>query len=126
MNMIKTYDDFISEAFKTSESNGKTWQDAIDRIRPGDNIVITFPEGFELERYDFEEGKKVLKKFDCTKLNVYHWDEDDHWCVDFYFYEPKETFKGSIYNWTCKMHDLSDGSKEKVKEYLKNTSADEM
>ena len=122
MNIIKIYDDFISKEFKTSERPGLTWQDSIDKIHPGDNIIITFPEGFELERYDFEGGKKVLKKFNCTKLHVYH----DHWGVGFYFYEPKETFKSSIYNWTCKMHDMSDGSKEKVKEYLKNTSADEM
>ena len=125
--MIKKFDDFISESAKINENKIETLKDRVDNIYPGDNIVISFPENFELEYYihDFITGKNDVRKFICTELNVYHWDENDHYGVDYYFYEPEESYKsyrkGGIYNWTCKIYDLTKESKAKVEEYLQNT-----
>ena len=101
---------------KTSES----YAQEIDEICPGDSITVNFPEGFTLQYYKYENGEMKLKEFTCVKLNVYHWDDDDHWCVDYYYYEPKETYNGVLYNWTCKDRHLTPESRLKVSEYLCN------
>lgn len=133
--MIKTFEQYIAERLR--RSNGwftrtnreeKTWADIIDDIYPGDTITVPFPEGFELECYQYKNGEQETRKFICTKLDVYQWDDDDRNDVCYYFYEPEESYKaywGSNrwYSHTCKDHDLTKESKEKVIDYIENTPA---
>lgn len=119
--MIKKYDEFISEALTPNTSNVETWASIIDDILPGGDIDVTFPENFELEYYIYRDGEHILRRFVCTELHVYYWDEYDHNNIDYYFYEPKETHQSRSHEWTCKMGDLTKDSKKKVLDYLAKT-----
>lgn len=130
--MIKTFEQYISERlghpgrWMRSKSDVKMWIDVIDDIYPGESITVNFPEDFELECRVYNNGKEGYRKFICTKLNVYYWDDDDHRIVDYYFYESEESYKsfrGGWYRHTCKDGDLTKESREKVEDYLENTPA---
>lgn len=81
-------------------------------MRPGDSINVTFPEGFtiEYEKTKLVDDKwvKAIEKSPCTRMNVYYWDEDDHCCKDYYFYN------GTDGNWFCKGRSVTKESWEKI------------
>lgn len=129
--MIKTFEQYISERlgrpgrWMRSNNDVKMWIDVIDDIDPGQTITVYFPEDFELECREYN-GKEDYRKFICTKLEAYYWDDDDHRTVDYYFYESEESYKsfrGGWYGHTCKIYDLTKESREKVEDYLENTPA---
>ena len=85
-------------------------------MRPGDSINVKFTEGFTIE-YETDklvDGKwvKVIEKSPCVRMNVYYWDEDDHCCKDYYFYN------GIDCSWFCKARSVTKESWEKINAYL--------
>ena len=86
-------------------------------MRPGDSINVKFPEGFtiEYEKTQLVDGKwiKVIEKSPCTRMNVWYWDEDDHCCKDYYFYN------GTDHSWFCKGRSVTKESWEKINAYLR-------
>lgn len=85
---------------------------AIREMRPDDSIDVNFPKGFMLTyRKGFNDE---LTEFECSRLSVYFWDEDDHWGKSYYYYSPNKS------SWTCKEYALTKESEEKVKQYLKS------
>ena len=91
-----------------------TYSNVISSMCPGDSITVNFPEGFELEYTKWTPDGNTTVKFNCIKLNVWYWDEDDHCCKDHYYYEVGKD------SWTCKQRSLTDESKEKVWVYLRS------
>ena len=88
----------------------------IANMYPGDSINVKFPEGFNIE-YETDklvDGKwvKVIEKSLCVRMNVYYWDEDDHCCKDYYFYN------GIDCSWFCKARSVTKESWEKINAYL--------
>ena len=84
---------------------------------PGDSINVKFPEGFiiEYETDKLVDGKwvKVIEKSLCVRMNVYYWDEDDHCCKDYYFYNGEDR------NWFCKARSVTKESWAKINAYLR-------
>lgn len=93
------------------------YSERIRDIIPGESITINIPQGLPLEYKAWSNGGYTIKSFVCTKIVVYHWDDDDHWCIDWYFYDNKDHSEDA-YSWTCKHYDLTKESKEKVDKYL--------
>lgn len=87
----------------------KTYYDVIDNMGPGDNLDVIFPEGFVLEY----ERRGDVQSFVCVRMNAWYWDDDDHCCLDKYFYEEGK------HSWICKDYYLTKESMQKVDEYLK-------
>lgn len=85
-------------------------------MRPGDSINVKFPEGFtiEYEKTKLVDDKwvKVIETSPCTRMNVYYWDDDDHCCKDYYFYNGENT------GWFCKGRSLTKESWEKIYSHL--------
>lgn len=73
----------------------------------GDCYTFDFPEGFVLET------KKGIK-FECSRMSVYRYDEEDRNDRNYYFYE-----EGSQH-WVAKDYYLTQESKSKVCAYLSN------
>lgn len=94
----------------------KTLQDQIYDMRRGDSLEVVFPEGFELS-YTIGVDKEV-RTFICVNMHAYYWDEDDHCCLDKYFYGARKD--EGIHNWTCKYYALTPESKKKLNDYLAN------
>lgn len=93
-------------------------------VHPGESVDVVFPEGFTVE-YDKTvwEGntpKRIIFATVCTRMTAYYWDDDDHRCLDFYFYndneEPKELSGVSHF---AKLWDLTEESQNKVEEFVK-------
>lgn len=89
----------------------------IANMCPGDSIDVKFTEGFtiEYEKTQFIDGKwvKVIEESPCTRMNAYYWDEDDHCCKDYYFYNGEDG------NWFCKGRSVTKESWEKINVYLR-------
>lgn len=96
------------------------YADAILGMCPGDSLDVHFPEGFELEYKKWQNGAYQIVKFVCVRMNAWYWDDDDHCCLDKYFYAPN-TNNDPWHSHICKMRDLTDESYAKVSEYLRNT-----
>lgn len=89
----------------------------IANMYPGDSINVKFPEGFNIE-YETDklvDGKwvKVVEESPCVRMNVYYWDEDDHCCKDYYFYNGEDR------NWFCKARSVTKESWAKINVYLR-------
>ena len=84
---------------------------------PGDSINVKFPEGFTIgyEKTQLVDGKwvKAIEKSPCVRMNVWYWDEDDHCCKDYYFYN------GTDHSWFCKGRSVTKESWEKINAYLR-------
>ena len=89
-------------------------------IAPGEHLTLTIPQGLPLEYKTWSNGGYTTKSFVCTKIVVYHWDDDDHWCIDWYLYDSTDHSKDAL-SWTCKHYDLTKESAEKVYKYLRET-----
>lgn len=89
------------------------FKEIIAKIEPGESVRVCFPQGFILDYKTWSNGGYVTKSFECSELHVYHWDDDDHWCVDWYFHENEKN------HWTCKLRSLTDESRDKVFKYLR-------
>jgi hypothetical protein len=87
-------------------------------LRPGDSMDVIFPEGFTLEY-----TKSVYNDIDkywcqvsftkvCERMNSWYWDDDDHCCLDHYFYET-----GANHHF-AKLHDLTKESIDKVMRFI--------
>lgn len=110
--MIKNFEQFVNEGRFIYEDD-KTYQSIINDMRPSDSLTIYLPEDFVIE---YERGyRENLKtyKFECNKIELEYWDDDDHRILAYYFHTPGE--KGHV----CKLYDLTPESFEKVKDYLK-------
>jgi hypothetical protein len=89
-----------------------TFAEAIDFLTPDNEVDVEFPEGFILEasEYNWRTGETEKVKFECCRLNVYFWPEEDHWGRVYYYYTPGRD------QWFTKY--ISSESEKKVKEYL--------
>lgn len=92
-------------------------------IYPGDSIDIHFPEGFTLdyEKTMMDDNGEFVKRIftsPCTRMNAYYWDEDDHRCLDFYFYNDNDDNS----NWFAKQYYLTPESRKKVEDFLRKWS----
>ena len=96
------------------------YSEAIFGMRPGDSLDVHFPEGFELECKKWQNGSYQTVKFVCERMNAWYWDDDDHCCLDRYFYEPNIN-NDRWHSHICKLRDLTNESYNKVSEYLRNT-----
>ena len=87
-------------------------------LRPGDSMDVMFPEGFTLEY-----TKSVYNDIDkcwcevtfakvCERMNSWYWDDDDHCCLDHYFYAVDED------NHFAKLYDLTQESIDKVMRFI--------
>lgn len=94
-------------------------------VYPGDSVDVLFPEGFELEykRAVMDENGDVIQCIFtsiCTRMNAYYWDDDDHRCLDFYFYNDNEEAKTPLgVSHFAKLYDLTPESQKKVEEFVK-------
>ena len=94
-------------------------------VYPGESVNVIFPEGFELEYKKAvmdENGNFIQCIFAsiCTRMRAYYWDDDDHRCLDFYFYNDNEESKGFLgISHFCKFWDLTPESQKKVEEFVK-------
>ena len=95
----------------------KTLFEQINDMRRGDSLDVVFPEGFEISYKLYTDNEP--KTFICVSMNAYYWDEDDHRCLDKYFYGVKKE-DDPFYNWTCKEHALTPESRKKLYNYLSN------
>lgn len=88
----------------------------IANMHPGDSINVYFPNNFTIDytKTVLTDGKwrETIVKSSCTRMNVYYWDEDDHRCKDYYFYN------GDDDNWICKGRSVTNESWGKIKAYL--------
>ena len=94
------------------------YSERIRDIIPGESITINIPQGLPLEYKTWSNGGYTIKSFVCTKIVVYHWDDDDHWCVDWYFHEVGKK------HWICKHYDLTKESREKVYKFLRENGTE--
>lgn len=90
-------------------------------ICPGDLVDVIFPEGFTLEYKETEltedrKLKSVVRSSVCTRMVAYYWDDDDHRCLDFYFYN--DNIPNS--NWFAKQYYLTPESRKKVEEFVRS------
>lgn len=87
-------------------------------LRPGDSMDVMFPEGFTLEY-----TKSIYNDTDncwcqitfakvCERMNSWYWDDDDHCCLDHYFYEVDADHH------FAKMYDLTQESVDKVMRFI--------
>ena len=87
-------------------------------LRPGDSMDIMFLEGFTLEyiRRVYNDTDKCWCQVTfakvCERMNSWYWDEDDHCCLDHYFYEVDED------NHFAKLYDLTQESIDKVMRFI--------
>lgn len=95
----------------------------IANMCPGDSINVNFPDDFtiEYEKTQLVDGKwvKVIEKSSCTRMNVYYWDEDDHCCKDYYFYNGNNSNLVKPITWFCKGRSVTKESWEKINAYLR-------
>jgi hypothetical protein len=111
MDTIRTFEQFINEN-RYSYGN-KTYDEIIYNMRPGEGLKVYLPENFILE-YEMGYGENRRKeKFECNRIELWYWDEDDHECLDYYFHTPGE------HNWVCKLYYLTKDSYGKVMDYLR-------
>ena len=109
--MIKNFKQFVNEGRYNYAD--KTYQSIINDMRPSDSLTIYLPEDFVLE-YERGYGESIKKyKFECNKIELEYWDDDDHKSLEYYFNTPGES------QWVCKLSYLTPDSFEKVKDYLK-------
>ena len=87
----------------------KSYSEVIRRMGPGDSYTVIFPENFELEYKNFQ-GE--LTKFTCSMMHAWYWDDDDHCCLDHYFYAVDED------NHFAKLYDLTQESIDKVMKFI--------
>ena len=92
------------------------YAEVISDMRPGDSVDVKFPEGFVLEyrAWTMDAGYKIVQ-FECTRMNAWYWDDDDHCCLDKYFYTSDKD------SHVCKASALTQESYKKVWDYLRNT-----
>lgn len=125
-----TYKEYIENILKNSTSNSDN------------EIIIKLPDNFELSstdvyKYSFMRmretekqniNKKIkIEKFICDFINVY-WDCNKK-CIKYFLFSDKDTrrnINGSISftSYYCTLNDLTDESKKKIEEYIKNTYCD--
>lgn len=91
---------------------------SILNVYPGDSLDIIFPDNFILDYVKTvmdENGDFIQCVFstECVRMHTYYWDEDDHKCIDYYFYNNNDG------NWFAKYYGLTDESRQKVYEYIK-------
>lgn len=94
-------------------------------IYPGESVDVIFPEGFTVEYnkivWEGNTPKRIIGATVCTRMNAYYWDDDDHRCLDFYFYNDNEESKGSLgFSHFAKFWDLTPESRNKVEEFVKS------
>jgi hypothetical protein len=89
----------------------KSYSEVIRRMGHGDSYTVIFPENFELEYKNFQ-GELI--KFTCSRMHAWYWDDDDHRCLDKYFYEVGGT------GWVSKWWHLTEESRKKVQDFLEN------
>lgn len=89
------------------------YSEAIKNIRPGESVRVDIPQGLPLEYKTWSSDGCITQSFVCTKIVVYHWDDDDRWCIDRYYHEDGKD------HWTCKHYDLTKESREKVYKFLR-------
>ena len=90
--------------------NKKTNLDIILNLEPGEEYVVYFPNDFVLEYKKQINGE--VESFTPKYLEVYFWDEEDHWGKDYYFYD------GNSSNWVCKLYYLTPESRLKFYNYI--------
>lgn len=87
-------------------------------LRPGDSMDVIFPEGFTLEytKSVYDDIAKCWCQMTfakvCERMNSWYWDEDDHCCLDHYFYEVDAD------QHFAKMYDLTQESVDKVMRFI--------
>lgn len=117
--LLKLFMGFViyNYKYKTREEMKKHILDQIADMRPGDSIDITFPEGFTVDYTSTKlvDGKfqEVVKTSPLKRMNVWYWDEDDHCCKDYYFYN------GTNGSWFAKARHITKESWEKINAYLR-------
>lgn len=79
-------------------------------IEPGDMRNIFFPKDFTIDYQRF--GSEPKFNVPVRRMRVYYWDEDDHFGVDYYFYNDDSN------GWFAKFYDLTKESKEKVRRFV--------
>ena len=93
-------------------------------VYPGESVDVLFPEGFTVEYnkvvWEGDTSKRIIFATVCTRMNAYYWDDDDHCCLDFYFYNDNEEAKGPFgISHFAKLYDLIPESRAKVEEFVK-------
>ena len=87
-------------------------------LRPGDSMDVMFPEGFTLEykKSIYNDTDKCWCQVTfakvCERMNSWYWDDDDHCCLDHYFYGIDED------NHFAKLYDLTQESIDKVMRFI--------
>lgn len=87
-------------------------------LRPGDSTDVIFPEGFTLEytKSIYDDTNKCWCQVTfakvCERMNSWYWDEDDHCCLDHYFYEADTDHH------FAKLYDLTKESIDKVMRFI--------
>ena len=116
MGIIKTFDQYINEKYNSRYANipGKTYAEAISKMRPGDYVTVIFPNGIELE---YTDENNNIKKFICVKLNVRYINEPDHRKIEHSYYEPKGG-NAIIDTLSIKDRTLTQESQDMVDEFL--------
>lgn len=94
-------------------------------VYPGESVDVVFPEGFTVEYnkivWEGNTPKRIIGATVCTRMNAYYWDDDDHRCLDFYFYNDNEESKGPLgVSHFAKFWDLTPESRNKVEEFVKS------
>ena len=83
---------------------------------PGDSMDVVFPKGFTIEFTkhvcDNGEWKDVTMAKECIRMHSWYWDDDDHRCLDHYFYAEGED------TWFAKMYYLTAESRKKVMQFV--------
>ena len=94
-------------------------------VHPGESVDVIFPEGFTVEYNKIVWDGMVPRRTVayatvCTRMNAYYWDDDDHRCLDFYFYNDNEETKSPLgVSHFAKLWDLTPESQKKVEEFVK-------
>lgn len=94
-------------------------------VHPGESVDVIFPEKFILdyEQTVMTEDGEIIKcvfSSPCTHMSAYYWDDDDHRCLDFYFYNDNEESKGPLgVSYFAKLWDLTPESRNKVEKFVK-------
>ena len=90
----------------------------------GESVDVLFPEGFTVEYsrvvWEGDTSKRIIFATVCTRMNAWYWDDDDHRCLDFYFYNDNEEAKSPLgVSHFAKLWDLTPESQAKVEEFVK-------
>lgn len=85
-------------------------------LHPGQSFDVIFPEGFTLEYthsvYINGDLVKITTAVICERMNSWYWDDDDHCCLDHYFYGVGAD------NHFAKFYNLTEASRDKVLKFV--------